>query len=224
MRRLVLFDIDGTLIRPIGIGRRSIEGAFTSVYGTTDVFAGYGFHGRTDPDIIDEGIRRANGRPEDHERLLNAYLDNLEREIAVAPSLLLPGVRDVLDGLAARPDVMLGLVTGNVRRGADLKLRKDGVDEYFRVGAYGCDSRHRGELVLRAREAAARLGHAPTGFRDVVLVGDTENDVSAARYGRAVAVAVATGGCTRETLAALNPDHLFDTMDPASAFLDAVLA
>jgi len=223
MRRLVLFDIDGTLIRPIGIGRRSIEGAFTSVYGTNDVFAGYGFHGRTDPDIIDEGIRRANGRAEDHDRLLNAYLNNLAREVAVAPSLLLPGVRDVLDGLAARPDVILGLVTGNVRRGADIKLRKDGIHEYFRIGAYGCDSRHRGELVLKARDEAARIGHAPIDPRDVVMIGDTENDVSAARYGRAVAVAVATGGCTRETLAALDPDHLFETMDPASAFLEAIL-
>ncbi len=223
MRRLVLFDIDGTLIRPVGIGRRSIEGAFTAHYGTTDVFEGYGFHGRTDPDIIDEGIRRAGGKSEDHASILAAYLANLSREVSAAPSLLLPGVRAVLDELSSMPNVMVGLVTGNVRRGAEIKLAKDEITDHFMVGAYGCDSRHRGELVRIARARAAELGHRPAGPRDVVMIGDTENDVLAARYGDAVAVAVATGGCTYETLAALDPDHAFTAMDPPSAFLEAIL-
>lgn len=224
MRRLVLFDIDGTLIRPIGIGRRSIEGAFTSIYGTTDVFQGYGFHGRTDPDIIDEGIRRAGGKLEDHDQLLDAYLNNLAREVALAPSLLLPGVKTVLNELSARPDVMVGLVTGNVRRGADIKLAKDEIADHFHVGAFGCDSRHRGELVRLACARARELGHRPSNERDVVMIGDTENDVLAARFGNAVAVAVATGGCTFDTLKALEPDHTFAAMDPPSSFLEAILA
>ncbi|HYC79280.1 MAG TPA: HAD family hydrolase [Planctomycetota bacterium] len=223
-RRLVLFDIDGTLLKPQGLGRRSLERAFEERFGRAGFFEGVAFHGRVDGDIVAEGVRRAGGSPDDAPRLLERYLEHLEAEVAASGPLALPGVHDVLARLAAAPGVALGLVTGNVKRGAWIKLGRDGLRDYFRFGAFGDDHLDRGELVRLAVRRAAEGGHAPEGPRAAFHVGDTESDVRAARFGGVGAVAVATGGCTAETLAALAPDHLFTSLAPADAFVEALLA
>ncbi len=223
-RRLILFDIDGTLLRPQGIGRRSLDRAFSERFGRAGIFEGVGFHGRTDPDIVAEGVARAGGAMSDVPGLIARYLVHLEAEVAASPPLALPGVVSVLEALRARPGVWLGLVTGNVRRGAEIKLAKDGLGAYFATGAFGDDSTDRGELVRIARRRAASAGHEAVGARAVFHVGDTESDVLAARSGDAVAVAVSTGGESHERLAALRPDHLFRSLEPAALFVDTLLA
>ncbi len=224
MPRLVLFDIDGTLLRPIGIGRRSLERAFAERYGRTGVFEGIRFHGRTDPEILGDGLARIGAPPAELRAAVATYLVHLEREIAEAPPLALPGVMDLMKALRALPEVVLGLVTGNVRRGAAIKLGRDGLWPHFDVGAFGDDSTDRAELVRLARQRAERLGRGSFAGRAVIHVGDTENDVLAARGGDAVAVAVATGGMDRAALAAHSPDHLFDSFEPVDRFLAEVLA
>jgi phosphoglycolate phosphatase-like HAD superfamily hydrolase len=220
-RRLILFDIDGTLLKPIGLGRRSLEAAFRDRYACEAVFAGIGFHGRTDFDIIEQGILRIKGDRADAAQIVAAYLTHLAREVDAGPSLVLPGVVELLTTLAADPSVTLGLVTGNVREGARIKLARDRIGGYFRIGAFGDDHRDRGELVRIAKERAREAGLNGFSDRDVFVIGDTRNDVAAARAANAVAVAVATGGDSMEDLASGGPDHLFRSLEPLEAVLGA---
>jgi phosphoglycolate phosphatase-like HAD superfamily hydrolase len=221
-RRLILFDIDGTLLKPIGLGRKSLEAAFRDHYGCDGVFHGIGFHGRTDFDIVEQGIARISRSLGDAAAIMARYLAHLEREVGQGPSLALPGVVDVLTTLAADPSVTLGLVTGNVREGARIKLGRDRLGGYFRVGAFGDDHRDRGELVRIARTRARESGFNGFTDADVYLVGDTISDVAAARAAGAVAVAVATGGCTAETLGGCAPDHLLPSLEAVDAVLAAL--
>src|SRR5262249_43913940 len=147
-RRLILFDIDGTLLKPMGLGRRSIEAAFRDHYGEDRAyFAGIPFHGRTDFEIVDEAIGRVPGNLADGGALIDRYLGHLRREVDQGPSLVLPGVHELLLELASDASATLGLVTGNVREGARIKLSRDRLGSFFRLGAFGDDHRDRGELV-----------------------------------------------------------------------------
>ena len=221
--RLVLFDIDGTLVRPCGLGRRSLEQAFSERFGVAGVYEGVPFHGRTDPDILNEGIARVGAAPDEIPWLLERYLDLLEIEVKSGPELLLPGVRPILTALSARSDTVLGLVTGNVRRGAQIKLSRDGLFDFFAVGAFGGEAPDRTGLVRLARRRAADLvGHEVEAHR-AFHVGDTTNDVVAARDGGVRSVAVATGGEDLESLRDADPDHLFPALEPTAAFLEVVL-
>jgi phosphoglycolate phosphatase len=221
-RRLILFDIDGTLLKPIGLGRRSLESAFRDHYGRAGVFEGIPFHGRTDFEIIDEGVAKVDGKTGDLAVLVGKYLDYLRREVDGGPSLVLPGVIDLLNRLAADPGVTLGLVTGNVREGARIKLARDRIGPFFRIGAFGDDHRNRGDLVRIAKERAREEGFNGFSDKDVFLIGDTRNDVKAAREAQAIAVAVATGGDSLEVLAAHAPDHLFASLEPAGPVMAAL--
>lgn len=221
-RRLILFDIDGTLLKPLGLGRLSIEAAFRDHYGGGRAyFAGIPFHGRTDFDIVDEAIARVPGSPADAGVLIDRYLDHLRREVGGGPSLVLPGVLDLLGRLSADASVTLGLVTGNVREGARIKLGRDRLECRFRVGAFGDDHRDRGELVRIAKERARSAGLNGFLDSDVFMVGDTLSDVRAARSANAVAIAVATGGHSLDELAAERPDHLLPSLEPSAAVMAA---
>jgi phosphoglycolate phosphatase-like HAD superfamily hydrolase len=221
-RRLILFDIDGTLLKPMGLGRRSLDSAFRHHFGREGVFEGISFHGRTDFDIVDEGVAKVCGRSADAAAVIETYLDHLRREVDGGPSLALPGVVDLLTRLAADDSVTLGLVTGNVQEGARIKLSRDRLGRFFKIGAFGDDHRDRGELVRIAKTRALEAGFGGFADRDVYLIGDTRSDVRAARAAQAVAVAVATGGDTLETLSADGPDHLFSSLEPADPVLAAL--
>jgi phosphoglycolate phosphatase-like HAD superfamily hydrolase len=224
MPYLVLFDIDGTLLRPCGLGRRSLERTFGERYGQPRAFDGVSFHGRTDFEIVGEALAKV-GAPSDHlHPVLECYLGHLDREVAQGPSLTLPGVPELMAALAERADVVLGLVTGNVRRGAEIKLARDGLMRFFRHGAFGDDSTDRGELVRLARRRAESAGHGPFGAGRCVHVGDTVSDILAAKAAGARAVAVTTGPLDRAALEGHGPDHLFESLAPASRFLAEVLA
>jgi phosphoglycolate phosphatase len=224
MPRLVLFDIDGTLLRPCGLGRRSLESAFRDLYDREGAFEGIRFHGRTDKDILADGLKRVGAPLEDFDRAITAYLAHLRAEVADGPSLVLPGVLDLLRYLGERRDVILGLVTGNVRQGAEIKLSRDELFPWFRVGAYGDDDSDRAVLVRLARERAETLIGSPLEPSLVLSIGDTEFDVAAARSAGAVAVAVATGSVTRDCLVASTPDHLLDGLSPPWTFLEGYLS
>lgn len=216
--RLVLFDIDGTLLRPCGLGRKSLVGVFASRFGVADAFAGVPFHGRTDPDILGDGLRNAGGEAEDYPVVLAAYLEALREEVARSDSLLLPGAREVLDELARRDGVQLGLVTGNVPEGARLKLERDGLWGRFALGAFGGERRTRAELIRLA------LDRAGAGAEDAIYVGDTVHDVRAAQDAGVRVLAVASGGESREALAAARPDALRDGLTPTEEVLEVLLA
>lgn len=192
-----LFDIDGTLIDGGGSGRRAMEGAFAEITGDDAALRAIRFAGMTDPAIVRAGLRAA-GRPahEDAaiiEAVIEAYLRRLTVEIAATPEFRLhAGVRELLAALADRSPAAIGLGTGNVERGARLKLEPLGVADAFAFGGYASDHEDRPTLIgIGADRGRARLGRAPDEVR-VVVIGDTPKDVHAAQAIGAECLAVAT--------------------------------
>jgi len=223
--RLVLFDVDGTLISTGGRAGAAFGEALQHVFGCRGPIEGYRWAGKTDPLIARELMLAAGVEPAVIEanlpRLFARYLENLSAALAPGTVTVLPGVLPLLDELERR-GVAMGLLTGNVAAGAEIKLRVAGLAGRFRFGAYGSDSADRNLLVPvaleRAREALGREFRA----EHTVVVGDAEADIRCARAGGALAVAVASGWTPRAVLAALHPDALLDTLEPPPA-LDAIL-
>ena len=215
--RLILFDIDGTLLSAGAAPRRAFRRALVEYFGTEGAAASDDFSGKTDPQIVYE-LMTAAGFEDDHiseriaavfERYLEGLAAELQRETR---HRLFPGVGTLLPRLADDPRVVLGLVTGNVREGARLKLDHFGLWELFQVGAFGSDDRVRDRLPPIAVERAQGLTGRVFEGEEVVIVGDTPADIRCARATGALAVAVATGLPTRESLAAAEPDILLDSL------------
>lgn len=208
-----LFDIDGTLVRAGGAGSRALASVMQARYGVADAARGVEAAGRTDGWIVSAMIRGALGRePEagEGDAIIAAYLAELDAELTRRPTLVvLPEADRVLAWLRARPEVRLGVATGNVAAGARLKLARAGLAHHFDFGGYGCDSIVRAELVACA---IARSGHGPGDT--AVVVGDTVHDVAAAKDCGALCVAVTTGTDSRETLEAAGADVVFDSLAP----------
>jgi phosphoglycolate phosphatase-like HAD superfamily hydrolase len=214
--RLVLFDIDGTLISTGGRAGDALGHALERTFGRPVPSATYRYAGKTDPQIVFEmmalvGLDRASVAPL-LDLALERYVDALRAALAPGTVRVLPGVEALLDGLAARTGVRLGLLTGNVAAGAAVKLAAAGLDASFDVGAFGSDDEDRNRLVPLARERAATRWNESFPGALTVVVGDAEADIACARAGGARAVAVASGGAPRERLAALEPDALFDSL------------
>lgn len=229
-RRLVLFDIDGTLLTSMRAGRQALRAAFAEEYAELSFFDTVRFDGKTDLQIISE-LHSAAGFPERATsersiRILERYLTHLEVVVADRPDRVRPctGVGELLDALEARPDVVLGLLTGNVLPGARVKLGAAGIAfERFRFGAYGSDSAHRPDLPpIAAERASGVFGRTPHG-EEVVIIGDTPADVACGAGINARAVAVATGSYSVADLEATGAYATFATLADTGAVLTAIL-
>lgn len=201
---LLLFDIDGTLTAG-GPGKTAFRIALERTYGTAGPIVNHDFSGKTDPLLLRELLSAAGHAPQEIEagrtRFWKVYLAELEARIGSEPVTVLPGVRELIGVLAERGDVHLGLLTGNVRGGARLKLGTAGLWRHFAVGAFGCDHESRNELPRFAlRRAAARWGREFRGS-DTVVIGDTPRDVECGMAVGADTVAVTTGRFSKEELA-----------------------
>jgi phosphoglycolate phosphatase len=229
--RLVLFDIDGTILLTAGAGRRAIVAALSEEVERTAAFDQVRFDGKTDPQIVAELLEAAGaaepGEPGRVSEVCRRYVGHLARELErpTTRTTLMPGVPALLDRLEADPDVILGLLTGNVAEGAALKLRSGGLDpSRFRIGAYGSDAACRADLPpIAARRAAAILGRAPAGD-EVVIIGDTPADIHCGAGIAARAIAVATGGYSVADLAACGPYAVFEDLSETERVLEAILA
>jgi phosphoglycolate phosphatase-like HAD superfamily hydrolase len=228
MTRVVLFDIDGTLLASGGVGRRAMEGALMVHFGTIGP-THYRYDGKTDKQIVRESMHLAGFSDADIDArmpaLLADYLGRLEHTVtsgehAVRMHL---GIPALVDALEARADVLLGLLTGNVAAGAALKLRAAGLaPERFRVGAFGSDHEDRPALPAIAQQRASVLLQRPVSGGDVVIIGDTPADVACGRGIGARAVAVATGHFTTADLAAHDPHAVFEDFTDVDAALRAI--
>ncbi len=225
--RLILFDIDGTLLTAGGAPRRAFRRALIERFGTNGDEASTDFSGKTDPEIVYEIMRRA-GFDDDRiaagiADLFEAYLDELRRELPRdASHRLHPGAAEIVEVLAADPRVLLGLVTGNVEPGARLKLERFDLWRHFPVGAFGSDDPDRDRLPEIAIDRARRLtGHPFTG-PEAVVIGDSPADIRCARGVGAIAVAVASGSPGRAELAAAGPDVLLDSLEEWPELLAAI--
>ncbi|MDO8942976.1 MAG: haloacid dehalogenase-like hydrolase, partial [Desulfobacterales bacterium] len=196
--RLVLFDIDGTLIRTGGAGVRAFRRAAALLHGTEvgETAGNLRFHGRTDGSLVSE-LLRSHGRPDtsaERERFLETYAFLLDEELHRHHGDTCPGAAELVSALAEHPDhPVIGLLTGNIRLGAALKLAAHGLGREFVVGAFGDDHLDRNELA----KIALRRGSEHVGCRlsgdDVVVIGDTRADIECARAIDAPCIAVATG-------------------------------
>jgi len=227
--RLVLFDIDGTILVARGAGRRALAIALKDVYGTAGDIDRYDFRGQTDPRIVFDVMEGAGlEREAVRERLdecFEAYARGLSAEIGDGGNVVtLPGIGDLVRRLHGDAEVLLGLLTGNIEAGARIKLGPTGLLPYFRLGAYGSDHVDRRQLPsLAARRAHALVG-APFAPDQVLVIGDTPRDIECARHFGAVAVAVATGQYSREALEAERPDLLFSNFADVEGALAKLLS
>jgi phosphoglycolate phosphatase-like HAD superfamily hydrolase len=226
--RLILFDIDGTLLREGLAPKLAFARALRETYGTAGPLGSFKFAGMTDPECVVE-IMRLAGLPEDaiRERVddcLRRYVEHLAVEMRNHDGAkLFPGVRELLEQLSGRDDVLVGLLTGNISRGAQLKLSRFSLGPYFRFGAFGDDHHDRCELARIALTKAESLLGRPIGGEETTVVGDTPRDVWCARAIGARAVIVATGQVSRDDILASEPDALLPSFADCTAAVSALL-
>ncbi len=228
--KLVLFDIDGTLLWTDGAGRRAITTALLEVFGCAGPMD-HRFDGKTDPQIVHEMMQIAGFDGVEIDRrlpaLMELYFAELDRELGAADESLhvFDGVIELLDALDDRTDIVLGLLTGNLRRGAELKLDRSGIGfERFRIGAFGCDNMSRPELpAIAQRRAREELGLHLRG-RDIVVIGDTPADLQCGSGIGALAIGVATGRYDADELRAHGPIAVFGSLRDTKAVIRAIVA
>jgi len=227
--RIVLFDIDGTLLRSGGVGRIAMERALTSVFG----FPGsrdYHYDGKTDRQIVRD-LMRIDGLTDEQidarmEDLLEAYLSGLRQELASGTRTVhvFDGVREILNELEKRNDVVIGLLTGNVERGAREKLGAAGIDiERFKVNAFGSDNELRPELPAVAQKRASQLLGRDIAGDKILVIGDTPADVRCGESIGARAIGVATGRYSTAELASHGAYAVFETLADTSAVMQRIL-
>lgn len=230
-RRLVLFDIDGTLLLSGGAGRRAILAALRDLVAVDgETLDHVRFDGKTDPQIATELLAASGdpgpGDPARIAALLGRYVAHLQTDLASNGhrASLLPGVGQLLDLVEAADHVVMGLLTGNVSAGAELKLRSVAIDPArFPVGAYGSDHAVRASLPpIAAARAAPHFGRTPTG-REVIIIGDTPADVTCGMGIGAVSVGVATGSYTAAELRTAGAHLVFEDFSDAAAVCRAIL-
>ncbi len=224
--RLVLFDIDGTILSAGRSGLKALQQAVVDVLQAPRGLEGISLSGNTDRNVLLE-ISRRDGTPvpddETLQRFVSYYADVLRREI-VDQGHLMPGVERVVRRLSELAHVTLGLVTGNFEIGAEIKLNRFGLRSLFHVGAYGGEHHDRGELVgMAIRRAEARSG---VSFRPehITMIGDTPNDVAACRPWKIRSLAVATGAHPVEELRKAGATWVLPSLEGVDEVLERLLA
>ncbi len=223
MTKLILFDIDGTLLLTKGAGRESTRRAMTEVFGTAGAIDTHHFSGKTDWQTLDELLEGQYTR-EAIGAILPSYNETVGRHIseiisdfAVAPT---PGALAAVNQLRARSDIALGVLTGNPSRAAEAKLRAGGFDPaWFPVGAFGHEAYHRNDLPELAIQRACAYYGCNFPLHDIIIIGDTLMDIACARAAGVVAAVVLTGFETRAALEAAHPDAMFETLTEFAAWV-----
>ena len=211
--KVLLFDIDGTLIRSGGAGKIALEQALNDCFNLENATADIDYGGRTDFSIVREllelnGVDYSEGAKD---KLLNTYCSLLPDIMNECSSEVLPGVFDLLDRLKDNSDYALGILTGNLKHGADTKLKLMGLDSYFSFGGYGDHAESRNLIAEQAVRDAKR--HLTTAdLKSFVVIGDTPKDVECAKHVEAVAVAVATGYASRDSVIKSEPDYFLEDL------------
>lgn len=226
--RLLLFDIDGTLIRSNPVGRQVMRKALEHVVGSAGRIESYPFAGKTDLKIIIDLLVEIGISEEQ----IHLYLPEVYAQMAEWGARLFyqddlspcTGVIELLSQLSRRTDLILGLQTGNIQQTAHLKLDAAGIDvRNFLIGAYGSDSANREELIPFALERATAMSGMKPHFVDVIVIGDTPSDIECAKANGAKSLAVATGTFSSVILAKSDPDFLLDDLSDTNAVISFML-
>ena len=213
-KRLLLFDIDGTLISSAGAGVQSLKLVLTERFGIADDLHDIEIAGMTDSGIV-VSILKKHRIPATNENItafLDSYVHFLSQELPRRRGQLLPGVLELLERVKSRPHLVLALLTGNVSRGAQLKLEHYGVWHFFEFGAFADDHHDRNELGGFARARAKEKHGREFSPEETDVIGDTPRDIACGKAFGARTIAIATGTWSREELAKHQPDFLFDDL------------
>jgi phosphoglycolate phosphatase len=218
--RLVLFDIDGTLIDSGGAGVRSLDLALKDLFSIENGFHGISMAGKTDTQIIKEGIMK-HGISADGTigAVIKAYLNYLRREINNDRKHVKPGIYEVLEELKPLQDLGLGLLTGNIEEGARIKLEPFRLNEYFPAGAFGSDDADRNNLLPIALKRFEELFQQEIKADNCIIVGDTPRDVECAHIYGAICIAVATGPYSYDDLIEAGADCVVQDLSDRNALL-----
>jgi phosphoglycolate phosphatase len=213
-KRLLLWDIDGTLLHTGRAGIFSMINAARELFGADDDLADIEFAGKTDRAIIRDVLAKHKQPTGDESirRFADRYLDGLPAELPRRDGFVLPGIVDLLTRLQERPHIVLGLLTGNLERGAKMKLEHYGLWRFFEFGAFADDHHDRNELGAFARQRAHEKHGHDFDAADIDVIGDTGHDIACGKAFGARTIAVATGSWSRERLAVEDPDFLFDDL------------
>jgi phosphoglycolate phosphatase-like HAD superfamily hydrolase len=215
--KLVLFDIDGTLIDPGGAGRMSLTRVFEELFSVADAFNDIKLAGKTDIQIIKEGLSVHGLSAGDGElkSIIRKYVGYLKTEIKNKKKHAMPGVKALLNTLEPMGGYSLGLLTGNIEQGARIKLGSLDLSRYFSFGAFGDDHEDRNRLLPIAVKKFRNRTNMDIAYGDCLVIGDTPYDVACAKPFGAVTIAVATGPYSYETLMATGADHVLKDLTHA---------
>lgn len=229
MTRLILFDIDETILHSDGVGRRAMQGALRKVFSHAVDAAGHNMSGKTDPQICFELLRQHGYEDNVIEQRLpevfNEYISLLEHEIGRAQAYRLHnGVTALIDKLSKDPNCRLALLTGNIETGARMKLNPFDLNKHFATGAYGSDAANRNHLPAIAHRRALDTFSISFKKEDIVIIGDAVNDVLCAQAYDVTSIVTCTGRTKKDELSALNPNFLFDSLEDTDAVYKAIFA
>jgi phosphoglycolate phosphatase len=220
MVRLVLFDIDGTLVHTGGAGIKAFAKVFATEFGANDGIERIKFAGRTDVSLVREffGFHHIPASSENFERFFDRYVHWLDHVLAHSESSECPGVRTLITGLQALPEPpLLGLLTGNIRLGAEIKLRHFGLWEHFETGGFADDDEDRDKIAAAAKVRGNRVLGRELKGEEIVVIGDTPFDIRCGRAIGAKVLAVATGGARYDELKAHQPEWLANDLRELTA-------
>ncbi|WP_353683992.1 HAD family hydrolase [Thermodesulfovibrio sp. 3907-1M] len=219
--KLILFDIDGTLISAGGAGTRSLNRAFEKVLGIKDAFKNFEMAGKTDVQIIKEGLILHGIEPSISlvSELIESYLKNLTVEINNNSKHLKPGVKDFIEFIHYELKYPIGLLTGNLEKGARIKLDPFGLNSFFPTGAFGSDHEDRNKLLPIAVKRFSKRFNNYLDFHQCIVIGDTPRDVACAKPYGAKVIAVATGPYGVETLKKTEADMVVETLTEINKIL-----
>jgi phosphoglycolate phosphatase len=223
-KRLLLFDIDGTLIHSGGAGVHALKSAFTERFDIIDDLHDIEIAGMTDSGIV-ASILNKHKIPATNENVsafLDSYVHFLSLELPRRVGNLLPGVLELLEKLKSRPHLVLALLTGNVSRGAQLKLEHYGVWHFFEFGAFADDHHDRNRLGTVARARAKEKHGRRFSASEIDVIGDTPRDIACGKAFGARTIAVATGTWSRDQLAKYRPDFLIDDLSDVEGIIDTL--
>ncbi|HJX98211.1 MAG TPA: HAD family hydrolase [Chthoniobacterales bacterium] len=223
-KRLLLFDIDGTLIHSGGAGMEALKRALKERFKIDDDLEDIEIAGMTDSGIVISILKKhmIERTPENIAAFLDSYVHFLSKELPRRRGKLLPGVLDLLKKLKGRKSVVLGLLTGNLSRGAELKLDHYGVWHFFEFGAFADDHHDRNELGAFARARAKEKHGREFSSEEIDVIGDTPRDIACGKALGARTIAVATGTWSREKLAQHNPDYLIDDFSDVDRLINTL--
>jgi len=213
MCKLLIWDIDGTLLHCGGSGKNALEKTFEERYSISKAFDAVQMAGKMDKNILEEALEKNNLSDEDIHDIISHYGINLKKELENNREFkLLQNIKINLHKLSKDNRIYNVIATGNSEVGGILKLKKAGLDEYFSLGSYGNHFSKRGLLVKNAINVARFSYDIDFKKENIYMIGDTPDDILAGKENGIKTIGVATGGYSKEKLAINKPDYLFDIL------------